>query len=279
MTALARRGRTIFLVFATIVCFVESSSIIWTLSTNDWSYQILKSTAGSACMVLGIIWLWQGDQTIKWCAAIWLALTSLPWLLISVTAGGALLARTPLSQAGFWFRTVGITLAPFFIWGSICLTFSAMLLLSPSIKAFFAHQLKADDSGFVSLADWIFNWQPLDKLSQLSLVENVLRRLDLDHGARWYRGMLRRMRNRPRYEKLTIDPPRSCSRFGAGGDDRRSPALEFGGVWCKPGTVSGIVAKRRSDAGLSFEASRRSQQRRLSSILLEHRWQGSVLGE
>jgi len=134
-----RRGRRLFFMIAAVLLLDSLSPLLlqfWLVFANvAWFRQVILPLIRAAA----IVWLWQGERFLVWPVAGAAVVSGLGDLIIALHIGALFL--TPLLQvggpaaAGLLKNFFGVELF-YVVWGLLKIT-AGLLLLSPSLKAFF----------------------------------------------------------------------------------------------------------------------------------------------
>lgn len=139
MSPQARRGRRIYLVLGAILVGLQLSGVLSALIGSD-QVQWWKSVIRPLILAGVLVWLWWGDQVLRWMAAGTCFLQGALPLYGSAHLAYRLAEVTPPGQADFLTKVLGPALTLLAAYGLFYLITGAVILFSPSLTAFFKHQ-------------------------------------------------------------------------------------------------------------------------------------------
>jgi hypothetical protein len=187
LSRLARRGRAVFLFIATLIVLDRLSSIVLALAGDPAELRLWRSVCIPALMILGVLSLWQGETWPRRLFALWCLLHG---GLILAPLGFVLFRMaeiTPPEKSDVFQGVTVFLLGLPLLYAAFYMLAGAVLWLSPSVRAFSAHQFAVGANPFTDFADWIMGYIKGDRRSRKS------------------RRFFREFHNRRRYPVLTRD--------------------------------------------------------------------------
>lgn len=140
MTNRERRGRLLFLILSVLIVLDKLFGAGLAVYTNWPDVRWLKGVIQPLGLALGVVLLWDGDTWLRWLMGTAFVVTG----GVSVLVSGWLLFRfaevTPPAATGLFVQAVGYPLGIVAALGLFHLTAGLLLLLSPSMRAFFRYQ-------------------------------------------------------------------------------------------------------------------------------------------
>ena len=140
MSPVERRGRIIFLAIASLIVGLKLSSVILAFAGGWEQVQWWKSVIQPLGFALGVVCLWQGENWLRWLLALALVVIGGSHLFVVARLTSLVAKETPPQHAGFFLELLGLPLGLVGAIGLFYLSAGLVLLMSPSVKAFFAYQ-------------------------------------------------------------------------------------------------------------------------------------------
>lgn len=158
MSNLVRRGRVFFLILATAIVVDRSWCIVIALVGGAENLNFWRSVLLPALMIYHVVLLWQGENWVRWVTAVWSLLQGGIYLLIVGTSMYRLAVITPSEHAGVFLKFSAVFFGVLLLHAIPYVFAGLALLLSPSLKAFFAHQQKAAQNPWMALVHGILGF-------------------------------------------------------------------------------------------------------------------------
>ena len=155
MSRVVLRGRVFFLILVTLSVVERLSSIVLTLIGDTDNLSLSRSVLLPAVVILGFVWLWQGETWLRRMLAAWSLIHGGTNLLILGFVMYRLAAATPPGQAGFFLNMSAMLFGFPLLHASFHIFTGLALLLSRSIKSFCDHQQETAESPLAALTNCI----------------------------------------------------------------------------------------------------------------------------
>jgi len=145
MTPRERRGRTLFLILASVLILEKLTDVGFAFSKGLAEVKWSKSVLQPLCLAASVAFLWQGDRWLRWLVgAVYVFSGGVQIYLMAHFLGklaqGNIGADVPPEKAAIVLRVLGAPIGVIGVFGLLHLLAGLLFLLSPSMIAFFRYQ-------------------------------------------------------------------------------------------------------------------------------------------
>ncbi|HVC94463.1 MAG TPA: hypothetical protein VND64_12270 [Pirellulales bacterium] len=140
MNSQERRGKWIFLTLAAYLALERIVETGLSLSHGLAIAPAIQSVALAFLLIVVLLFLWRGENTLRWLVGVWCLLSGGMSLVICIRPLIGMAAITPAESIGTFFQVTGIPFAVAIVKGLLKASVGLAILLLPGVQAFFRYQ-------------------------------------------------------------------------------------------------------------------------------------------
>ena len=140
MEPLARRGKRLFLILATLFTIAQVAGVILALTKGGGEIRWFKSVLLPLAQIVSFAFMWQGDIWLRRLVEIWQMMSGALEVYVGAKIYMTLRGVTPPENPQLLNETFGFPLAMLVAFGFFWVLAGVFLLFSPSLSAFFSYQ-------------------------------------------------------------------------------------------------------------------------------------------